>query len=613
VGNTLHRHMSLTSDKISFEMRASIVEGIIGSMFFREEEGVTDSGSDSDGEMSDTAGRKAGKRGLDNRSTLQLFARKEDEPDWYTVVINNATRFELAMDLVSHGLSFRQTAAAMQAVRDRMKNATLTGMNRILVSQYTRVLVGSCLQDIADLMEYQSVWALSIAFDSTTHFEQSYMDMRVRMCVDGSLCNLHLFCLPLFDRHTSENLFQVICNFLDALYPNWRTKLFNVSTDGENTMTGRHAGVVLRLTQCAEFPVLRVWCAPHQMDLVAKSSAEGIDDGAYVKEVYSYSVHLRSQLTLITEMGVKCPKKTTRWMHLGRVLNFFKENRRKIIAYTEQKHPDKLPSDRWWVITYAIAPAIDEINVTFTLLQNRSLLLAQQAEYIEALIAKLSDMFDLQVEDMDEGDDSNDAASMLIRAHIRDQGTAAQTFFDRMPDFEQEAVVVEIASYAKALLRGLKGVRAQRDESNLPLHVDVPPVMPQVLATMRPGQFIEGVLNRYRNRLAKSWPDEDIEAVEEDQRSLVKLYKEDTAIRDALDKHRVDTMFNDAWDSVPRFRMLRSFCGGIATVFPNTTSVESDFSILKWELDAFRTALMHMSLEGIMQSKQRALLRQLWA
>ena len=84
---------------------------------------------------------------------------------------------------------------------------------------------------------------------------------------------------------------------------------------------------------------------------------------------------------MITEMGAKCPKKTTRWTHLGRVLNFFKENRRKIIAHTEQKHPDKLPSDRWWVITYAIALAIDEINVTFALLQNRSLLLAQQAEY----------------------------------------------------------------------------------------------------------------------------------------------------------------------------------------------------------------------------------------
>ena len=40
----------------------------------------------------------------------------------------------------------------------------------------------------------------------------------------------------------------------------------------------------------------------------------------------------------------------------------------------------------------------------------------------------------------------------------------------------------------------------------------------------------------------------------------------------------------------------------------NTTSVESDFSILKWEMNANRTCMMHLSLEGIFQSKQRALL-----
>ena len=131
-------------------------------MFFREEDGVTDSGSDSEDDVNDAAGRKAEKRCHDSRATLKLFAKKEDAPDWYNVVISNATRFELAMDLVSHGLSFRQTAAAMQAVRERIKNATLTGMNKMLVSQYTRVVVASCLQDIADLMEHPSVWALSI-------------------------------------------------------------------------------------------------------------------------------------------------------------------------------------------------------------------------------------------------------------------------------------------------------------------------------------------------------------------------------------------------------------------------------------------------------------------
>jgi hypothetical protein len=43
----------------------------------------------------------------------------------------------------------------------------------------------------------------------------------------------------------------------------------------------------------------------------------------------------------------------------------------------------------------------------------------------------------------------------------------------------------------------------------------------------------------------------------------------------------------------------------MATVLANTTSVESDFSVLKWEMDDNRTALMHLSLEGIFQAKQR--------
>jgi hypothetical protein len=52
-----------------------------------------------------------------------------------------------------------------------------------------------------------------------------------------------------------------------------------------------------------------------------------------------------------------------------------------------------------------------------------------------------------------------------------------------------------------------------------------------------------------------------------------------------------------------RFERLRQFSGGLATIFANTISVESDFSILKWEKDEFRSALMDLSLEGIIQSK----------
>uniref|UniRef100_M4BYE0 Uncharacterized protein n=1 Tax=Hyaloperonospora arabidopsidis (strain Emoy2) TaxID=559515 RepID=M4BYE0_HYAAE len=63
---------------------------------------------------------------------------------------------------------------------------------------------------------------------------------------------------------------------------------------------------------------------------------------------------------------------------MGRVVNFYKQYRQPIIAHTEEKHPKNLPSIEWWVITYAVAIAIEEINIMFAKLQSRLLLVAQQ-------------------------------------------------------------------------------------------------------------------------------------------------------------------------------------------------------------------------------------------
>jgi hypothetical protein len=53
----------------------------------------------------------------------------------------------------------------------------------------------------------------------------------------------------------------------------------NISSDGENTMTGRHVGFVTRMANEAANPVLRIWCPPHQIDLVLKVVAEVVADG----------------------------------------------------------------------------------------------------------------------------------------------------------------------------------------------------------------------------------------------------------------------------------------------------------------------------------------------
>ena len=162
-----------------------------------------------------------------------------------------------------------------------------------------------------------------------------------------------------------------------------------------------------------------------------------------------------------------------------------------------------------------------------------------------------------------------------IESHI-DQGSAAGEYCDRLEDNDLKSVIKEIAMYAIMLVEGPMDVNAECDETNLPLDHDTPPVMPQHLVRLRPSKFIQDVLNVYRDRLEKFWAPEPVEKIEENHRDLIKMYRGDDAVRNAIDKHDVNTLFNDAWDCVPRFKRLRGFCGGLSTIFWNTTSVESN-------------------------------------
>jgi hypothetical protein len=49
--------------------------------------------------------------------------------------------------------------------------------------------------------------------------------------------------------------------------------------------------------------------------------------------------------------------------------------------------------------------------------------------------------------------------------------------------------------------------------------------------------------------------------------------------------------------------------GGLATVFLGTATVESDFSVLKYAKNDYRTALTDFSLEGILHAKQFRMLQ----
>ena len=94
-------------------------------------------------------------------------------------------------------------------------------------------------------------------------------------------------------------------------------------------------------------------------------------------------------------------------------------------------------------------------------------------------------------------------------------------------DDDKKAAIKEIATYAITLVAALMGIKAEHDDNNLPLDRDRPRVMPQQLLRLRPANFIQDVLEPYRDHLDSFWAPERIEEIEADHRCFLKMYRDD--------------------------------------------------------------------------------------
>jgi hypothetical protein len=89
--------------------------------------------------------------------------------------------------------------------KDRLKVQKLGGINDHNVDQYVRVLVATNLNKIMDLLLHPLVWVFSVTRDGNMHHSNLFFNMRIRICVDSVMSNLHLVAIPMFKGHTIRN------------------------------------------------------------------------------------------------------------------------------------------------------------------------------------------------------------------------------------------------------------------------------------------------------------------------------------------------------------------------------------------------------------------------
>ena len=167
------------------------------------------------------------------------------------------------------------------------------------VANYARLVCALNLQKLSDILRRDSTWAFALANDASTHYGKSYFDNRVRFHLDGIIHNYHVLAIPIFDRHTGENMFNLISRLLDIICPDWRTKLIAVGSDGANSMTGRLQGVVTRLEEAAMFKIYRTWCGLHQLDLAMYYAYDEVWTGKFLDDMHRFIGYLRAQVSRI--------------------------------------------------------------------------------------------------------------------------------------------------------------------------------------------------------------------------------------------------------------------------------------------------------------------------
>ena len=91
-------------------------------------------------------------------------------------------------------------------------------------------------------------------------------------------------------------------------------------------------------------------------------------------------------------------------------------------------------------------------------------------------------------------------------------------------------------------------------------------------------------MRRHRQRLQVRWSAREIDLIEQEHVEMLNAVRNEPTLKRAITSLQAGATFNESWNIVKsRFEYLQKFCGGLATVFPGTSQVESDFSLTKRE------------------------------
>jgi hypothetical protein len=316
-------------------------------------------------------------------------------------------------------------------------------------------------------------------------------------------------------------------------------------------------------------------------------------------------------------MQTTCPRVVNRWLSTEKVISWFKLHRPQLLAHIEAKHPASAPPRLWWVALLAMHHFTSRTAITFRSIQGLTTLADQQQ-------AALNDLINYFIEDVGvTGPLTAESIAALdplthaisgryavalssVQEFICGLATWVDTVVNESDEREQKDLQNDIALVYVTACNRINEISIYRDHNNNPCAdpSSLPPVLPHELVKLSAAEFIRKI-RQHAFRLERRYSATQIDSIADEHKTLLYAYRSEPVLKEGIDSLSSQSSFQDGWSLLgSRLPNLMEYCGAVATLFPGTSSVESDFSVLRWEKDCFRKGLSDFGLEGVLQAKQ---------
>lgn len=577
----------------------------------------------------------------------------EDEEDvddmsnlHYLAVMPSLATFLHVIFLVSRGLSFLQVSDLIRHERDLWQEVRrcIEPVSPRQATFFTRLIAVPGLQALGSVLK--KCWTFSVAADgSKQFFGVAYFSIMIRIPpfkLGDDIQTLHVVAPPLRGSHTGEAMFSMTKKTLDAIDAGWCPKLMASTSDGAANMLGCEVGWQTRLEEASqesgEETFFKFHCGPHRLNLVNGKAMKALQNtlSEWTSELHKTVKFTRKEANLIEETGSQSPYHIeVRWSSLEIVLAWYRKHIDRLEAHYVAKEKEIAENTPWWCTLILLHEHFAIVGIAMKSLQYRTLLMESQSQIFVELRDKLVEFHGLSesaasaaapsaadglteeglatVVESGSGDDLKgslgrwEVVYASIWESLPDFGLDARNLYDTVEDEEEDErddmsrqVSRDVAAVALTTVHYLDAIIEEEDKREMP-----PPTKPLGIAEMPVTDFqdiVNGVKRRIVAGLGSNAPREACDEHSE----LRKLVRRNGELKASFEVADTKTStFAECWAPAgTQFPMLRTVAAGFATIFPGSSPVESDFSILRQDKSPQRSRMADLSVEGKFHARQ---------